>query len=440
MQEANGGYSFTFEVDADKAGTTVPIVLGKPDGTWYTKKQLYLAVPGSKTPEVTPIPEPTETPVPTATPTPSETPVPTATPTPEPAKVENGIYSGTAETGAAMFKVVGVELTVKDGDMKARITLSGVAYDYLYMGTPEEAAAADKSAWIAGVGTVDYTTADGETKTGMQYDIPVAALDQALVVSSHSAKRDKWYARTITIASSSLKKTADLPADETNKVADGIYSAEATTNAAMFKVVGVKLTAKNGKMTAVITLSGSGYDYLYMGTGKDAAAESGAWIASTGKVDYTLDGETKTGMQFEIPVEALDQERDGTRCLGITRTLTPYLERLHTNRGVDFVHLGRQHALLLVQNGHFHRANAGCRHLHHTLVLLLHLLLVLAAEHAQVFLLHRLLRPPLLSQEAVVLHPRRALDMQGRRHVQLFVQRNDGSYNHAVLLWNARRG
>lgn len=214
MQEANGGYSFTFEVDADKAGTTVPIVLGKKDGTWYTKQQLYLAVPGSKTPEVTPIPEPTETPVPTATPTPSETPVPTATPTPEPAKVENGIYSGTAETGAAMFKVVGVELTVKDGDMKARITLSGVAYDYLYMGTPEEAAATDKSAWIAGVGTVDYTTADGETKTGMQYDIPVAALDQALVVSSHSAKRDKWYARTITIASSSLKKTGDLPSDD----------------------------------------------------------------------------------------------------------------------------------------------------------------------------------------------------------------------------------
>ena len=308
MQEANGGFSFAFEVDADKAGTTVPIVLGKKDGTWYTKQQLYLAVPGSKTPEVTPTPEPTETPVPTAAPTPSETPAPTATPTPEPAKVENGIYSGTAETGAAMFKVVGVELTVKDGNMKARITLSGVAYDYLYMGTPEEAAAADKSAWIAGVGTVDYTTADGETKTGMQYDIPVAALDQALVVSSHSAKQDKWYARTITIASSSLKKTGDLPADETNKVADGIYSAEATTNAAMFKVVGVKLTAKNGKMTAVITLSGSGYDYLYMGTGKDAAAESGAWIASTGKVDYTLDGETKTGMQFEIPVEALDQE------------------------------------------------------------------------------------------------------------------------------------
>ncbi len=308
MQEANGGYSFAFEVDADKAGTTVPIVLGKTDGTWYTKQQLYFVIPGTKTPDETPTPEPTETPVPTATPTPSETPAPTATPTPEPAKVENGIYSGTAETGAAMFKVVGVELTVKDGDMKARITLSGVAYDYLYMGTPEEAAAADKSTWIAGVGTVDYTTEDGQTKTGMQYDIPVAALDQPLTVASHSEKKDTWYARTITIASDSLKKTADLPADETNKVADGIYDATAETGAAMFKVVGVKLTAKNGKMTAVITLSGTGYDYLYMGSAADAPANSSAWIASTGKADYTLDGETKTGMQFEIPVEALDQK------------------------------------------------------------------------------------------------------------------------------------
>ncbi|WP_270475961.1 hypothetical protein [Fusicatenibacter saccharivorans] len=301
MQEANDGFSFAFEVDADKAGTTVPIVLGKKDGTWYTKQQLYFVIPGTKTPDVTPTPEPTVTPEPT------ETPAPTATPTPEPSKVPNGIYSGTAETGAQMFKVVAVELTVKDGDMKAKITLSGVAYDYLYMGTPEEAAAADKSAWIAGIGTADYTTDDGQTKTGMQYEIPVAALDQPLTVASHSEKRDKWYARTITIASASLKKTSDLPADETNKIADGIYEATAETGAAMFKVVKVKLTAKDGKMTALITLSGVGYNYLYLGTAADAAADESAWIASKGEGEYTLNGETKTGLQFEIPVEALDQ-------------------------------------------------------------------------------------------------------------------------------------
>lgn len=64
-------------------------------------------IPGTKTPDVTPTPEPTVTPEPT------EIPAPTATPTPEPSKVPNGIYSGTAETGAQMFKVVAVELTVK---------------------------------------------------------------------------------------------------------------------------------------------------------------------------------------------------------------------------------------------------------------------------------------------------------------------------------------
>ena len=48
MQEANDGFSFAFEVDADKAGTTVPIVLGKKDGTWYTKQQLYFVIPGTK--------------------------------------------------------------------------------------------------------------------------------------------------------------------------------------------------------------------------------------------------------------------------------------------------------------------------------------------------------------------------------------------------------
>lgn len=46
---------------------------------------------------------------------------------------------------------------------------------------------------------------------------------------------------------SKSEKTSDLPADETNKIADGIYEATAETGAAMFKVVKVKLTAKMEK-------------------------------------------------------------------------------------------------------------------------------------------------------------------------------------------------
>lgn len=229
---------------------------------------------------------------------------PTETPTPAPSNVpSDGIYSTTAETGASMFKVVGVKLTVKNGKMSAAITLSGEGYDYLYMGTATDAATHTGN-WIKYSGSAAYTL-DGETKTGRTYEIPVSALDTPLTIASHSERQKKWYDRTVTISSKNLKKTGDIPAEGTP--ADGIYSTSAVTGAAMFKVVGTKLTVKNGKMTALITLSGIGYDYLYMGTGADAANHTDQWIKYKGTATYTLDGETKTGRTYEIPVAALDK-------------------------------------------------------------------------------------------------------------------------------------
>ena len=229
---------------------------------------------------------------------------PTETPTPAPSNVpSDGIYSTTAETGASMFKVVGVKLTVKNGKMSAVITLSGEGYDYLYMGTATDAATHTGN-WIKYSGSAAYTL-DGETKTGRTYEIPVSALDTPLTIASHSERQKKWYDRTVTISSKNLKKTGDIPAEGTP--ADGIYSTSAVTGAAMFKVVGTKLTVKNGKMTALITLSGIGYDYMYMGTGADAANHTDQWIKYKGTATYTLDGETKTGRTYEIPVAALDK-------------------------------------------------------------------------------------------------------------------------------------
>lgn len=222
---------------------------------------------------------------------------PTETPTPAPSNVpSDGIYSTTAETGASMFKVVGVKLTVKNGKMSAVITLSGEGYDYLYMGTATDAATHTGN-WIKYSGSAAYTL-DGETKTGRTYEIPVSALDTPLTIASHSERQKKWYDRTVTISSKNLKKTGDIPAEGTP--ADGIYSTSAVTGAAMFKVVGTKLTVKNG-------ISGIGYDYLYMGTGADAANHTDQWIKYKGTATYTLDGETKTGRTYEIPVAALDK-------------------------------------------------------------------------------------------------------------------------------------
>ena len=134
---------------------------------------------------------------------------PTETPTPAPSNVpSDGIYSTTAETGASMFKVVGVKLTVKNGKMSAVITLSGEGYDYLYMGTATDAATHTGN-WIKYSGSAAYTL-DGETKTGRTYEIPVSALDTPLTIASHSERQKKWYDRTVTFSSKDLKKIGDV--------------------------------------------------------------------------------------------------------------------------------------------------------------------------------------------------------------------------------------
>ena len=80
---------------------------------------------------------------------------------------------------------------------------------------------------------------------------------------------------------------------------DGTYKANVTSSSSMFKVTDCVLTSKNGKMTAKVTLSGTGYDYLYAGTSAKAAVDSVNWVKfveENGKYTYI------------IPVDALDAE------------------------------------------------------------------------------------------------------------------------------------
>jgi len=82
---------------------------------------------------------------------------------------------------------------------------------------------------------------------------------------------------------------------------DGNYSIEVTSNSAMFKVVDAKLSVVNGEMSAVITLSGTGYTKLFMGTEVEAAAANEGDL-----INYVPDEAGK--YTFAIPVAALDQE------------------------------------------------------------------------------------------------------------------------------------
>ncbi len=100
--------------------------------------------------------------------------------------------------------------------------------------------------------------------------------------------------------SASDKKT--IFADSLN---NGTYNIEVESSSSMFRIVKCELKVQDNKMTAVMTLSGKGYEKLYMGTGNEAI--------NSPESDFIYYEEDNDGKYtYEVPVEGLDKEIDCT--------------------------------------------------------------------------------------------------------------------------------
>lgn len=98
---------------------------------------------------------------------------------------------------------------------------------------------------------------------------------------------------------------------------DGVYDVTVDSSSTMFRVVECELTVENGTMTAVMTMGGTGYLYVYMGTGAEAVqAEESSYIP----FEETEDG-THT---FTVPVEALDT---GISCAAFSKNKEMWYDR-----------------------------------------------------------------------------------------------------------------
>lgn len=252
-----------------------------------------------------------------------------------PRDIKNGTYSIEVESSSSMFRITKAELTVKDEEMEAVLTLSGKGYLKLFMGTGEEAASAPESAYI------DYQ----EDAEGMYtYTVPVEALDKALNCAAFSERKQKWYDRVIlfdattlpeeavllelpdydaieaamkgqTVSNAAFSNTSssntsssnvaeadeeeELPAQEPVEpmeidMEDGEYSIETEIFGGSGKA-GISsptlLKVENGKAYAQLVWSSSNYDYMIVGTEK--------------YLNLNTDGGNST---FEIPVAAMDTE------------------------------------------------------------------------------------------------------------------------------------
>ena len=99
---------------------------------------------------------------------------------------------------------------------------------------------------------------------------------------------------------------------------DGGYEVRVDSSSGMFRITECELTVQDGAMSAVMTMSGTGYLKLYMGTGAEAEQASEA--------DFIPFVENADGKHtFKVPVEALDKE---INCSAFSRKKETWYDRV----------------------------------------------------------------------------------------------------------------
>ena len=169
-------------------------------------------------------------------------------------EIEEGVYEIDADSSSSMFRIVKAELTVKDGDMSAVITLSGKGYLRLFMGTGMEAVKADPSS---------YAEFQEDADGAYTYEIPVEALDKTLECTGFSKRKEKWYDHQICFMTSSLPEGAVK-----DPIEDGEYSCDVTLTGGTGKASvesPAKLTVEDDLVFASIIWSSPNYDYMKVG-------------------------------------------------------------------------------------------------------------------------------------------------------------------------------
>ena len=201
-------------------------------------------------------------------------------------KVKDGTYSVAVKSSSKMFDITACELTVESGKMTATMHMGGKGYLYVYMGTGEQAAAADEA---------DYIPFTEEADGTHSFTVPVDALDEGIDCAAFSKKKEKWYDRTILFRADSLPMDAFadgvVTTPDSLSLADGSYTADVALAGGSGRASvqsPAELTVKGGKVTAKIVWSSKNYDYMKVGDTK---------------YDTVIEDEHST---FEIPVSCFD--------------------------------------------------------------------------------------------------------------------------------------
>ena len=285
----DGTTTFVFDVSADKQGTSIPVVIGHTDGGWDATQDYFLNIPnfdGSF----------------------------------DLSYYTDGVYDLYGNAYAELSRTENKSFPVDKGSTLSisgdKIVIKWVcrsgSYDKVYFGLASDDEATRNARAVA---FEDYA---GEA-TWKVYTVTLSksALSARIPFARHSTK---WYTATngwlttqdyLVLANRlpKLSSTPDIPVDPTDptdpsepsgEIKDGYYQVTTECSASMFKIIDAKLKVVNGQMMAELTLSGTGYDYLYAGTGKEAENDKDNWAP------FTVNADGK--YVYTIPVSELDKE------------------------------------------------------------------------------------------------------------------------------------
>lgn len=237
--------------------------------------------------------------------------------------VDEDHFVFTGGTGKA--KLTPASVTVKNGRATAEFTASSDKMTHVYLG---EASSNNEDPDL-------YDPSAGKTGKDVfaindkKVTVPVAVNKETNIAARTTAMGDPhWINYHYTIIIDKDVEPSDNPSDQDKEddkdknkdkesqeqpvtpstkqqLKDGTYKVLSTTDRKMFYLYPKEqvnaysiLTVKNGKMTATITLTGDGYDYVYMGTPAQAKkAGKAKWIKAKIVNGYYT---------FTIPVSKLD--------------------------------------------------------------------------------------------------------------------------------------
>ena len=143
-----------------------------------------------------------------------------------------------------------------------------------------------------------------------------AVSENTAASENQSALKDKVASGEETVAAVPVLEEGMEPVYG-DQIVDGTYSIKVDSSSSMFNITECTLHAQEGKLTAVMTMSGDGYTKLFLGSGEEAAS------ADEGFIDAQV---TDEGVcQFTIPVEGLNMEID---CSAFSRRKEKWYQRV----------------------------------------------------------------------------------------------------------------